>query len=307
MPGRKYPATGGLYRFGFNGQERDNEVSGDGNSYTAEFWQYDPRLGRRWNIDPAFKEKPWMSSYHAFSNKPIWNIDPNGANDDEFDKDGNKISDLGGDKVNFYHQANGDTKVEDQQSCATTTIKGGEAIIRGYTQRDKNTSWFQIANEWDGGTGPTNSMFADFDNSTSGAFGSLNSPFSSYASAAREDALSSNKSKDMVTMTYANANPIVAQDMWEQMWGRTNVSWYKLGDKTLFLMHDSKSMTSFGYRALPSWERSSFRLNGNTYQTYIWTETNTEVQNKVSIKMNYIHQQFEKILRESKYPTGPKF
>src|SRR5690606_18721571 len=40
------------YKYGFNGQEKDNEVYGDGNSYTAEFWQYDPRLGRRWNVDP---------------------------------------------------------------------------------------------------------------------------------------------------------------------------------------------------------------------------------------------------------------
>ncbi|MEA1981390.1 MAG: hypothetical protein U9N54_10490, partial [candidate division Zixibacteria bacterium] len=69
------------YRFGFNGQEKDDEICGNGNSYTAEFWQYDPRLGRRWNIDPV--DKPWMSSYHAFSNKPILNIDPNGALDDD--------------------------------------------------------------------------------------------------------------------------------------------------------------------------------------------------------------------------------
>ena len=53
-----------------------------GSSYTAEFWQYDSRLGRRWNIDPV--DKPWMSSYHAFSNKPITNIDPNGALDGEW-------------------------------------------------------------------------------------------------------------------------------------------------------------------------------------------------------------------------------
>ena len=41
------------YRYGFNGQEKDNEVYGEGNSYTAEFWEYDPRLGRRWNCDPV--------------------------------------------------------------------------------------------------------------------------------------------------------------------------------------------------------------------------------------------------------------
>lgn len=40
------------YRFGgSNGQERDDEVSGEGRSYSAEFWEYDAALGRRWNID----------------------------------------------------------------------------------------------------------------------------------------------------------------------------------------------------------------------------------------------------------------
>jgi len=29
------------YRYGFNGMEKDDEVSGNGNSYTAEFWEYD--------------------------------------------------------------------------------------------------------------------------------------------------------------------------------------------------------------------------------------------------------------------------
>jgi len=75
------------YRFGFNGQERDDEVAGIGNTMTAEFWEYDARLGRRWNVDPV--TKPWMSSYHAFSNKPILNVDPNGANDDNYVVDEN--------------------------------------------------------------------------------------------------------------------------------------------------------------------------------------------------------------------------
>jgi len=72
-------------------------------------------------------------------------------------------------------------------------------------------------------------------------------------------------------------------------------------------MTDSKSWTSFSYRRGNSWSRSDFKLNGNTYQTYIWTESNTEVQNKVQKKSDYIHQQFEKILRESRIPIGPKY
>src|SRR5690625_4230033 len=65
------------YRYGFQGQEKDNEVSGKGNSYTAEFWQYSPRIGKRWNIDPVVK--PHESPYATFANNPIWFIDPSGA------------------------------------------------------------------------------------------------------------------------------------------------------------------------------------------------------------------------------------
>jgi len=56
--------------------EKDDEINGEGNSYTAEFWQYDPRLGRRWNVDPL--TYPWQSSYAAFNNNPIYYIDPLG-------------------------------------------------------------------------------------------------------------------------------------------------------------------------------------------------------------------------------------
>jgi RHS repeat-associated protein len=90
MPGRQY--NNGNYRYGFNGQEQDNEVAGTGNVMTAEFWEYDTRLGKRWNIDPMSAEKPWMSPYHAFSNNPILNVDPNGAWDSDFkDKDGKTV------------------------------------------------------------------------------------------------------------------------------------------------------------------------------------------------------------------------
>ena len=70
------------YRFGFNGQELDNEVTGViGSHYTAEFWEYDSRLGRRWNLDP--KPQISISDYACFGNNPIVNIDKLG---DEWDE-----------------------------------------------------------------------------------------------------------------------------------------------------------------------------------------------------------------------------
>jgi hypothetical protein len=74
MPGRSYNSAG--YRYGFNGQEKDDEVYGSGNITTAEFWQYDTRLGRRWNVDPLTYE--WQSSYAAFNNNPVYFNDPLG-------------------------------------------------------------------------------------------------------------------------------------------------------------------------------------------------------------------------------------
>lgn len=43
---------------------------------TATFWEYDTRLGRRWNIDPVMK--PWESPYSVLGGNPILNIDPLG-------------------------------------------------------------------------------------------------------------------------------------------------------------------------------------------------------------------------------------
>lgn len=73
MPGRKYD---GGYRFGFNGQEQDDEVAGDGNTNTAEFWEYDTRLGRRWDVDPV--DQIGLSGFQSYNNNPIFFIDSDG-------------------------------------------------------------------------------------------------------------------------------------------------------------------------------------------------------------------------------------
>ncbi len=78
-----------VYRYGFNGQEKDDEVAGTGNSYTAEFWQYDSRLGRRWNLDPLAHKFPWQSPYCTMGNNPILMVDPTGMSESPiYDKEG---------------------------------------------------------------------------------------------------------------------------------------------------------------------------------------------------------------------------
>ena len=55
------------YRFGFNTQEKSTELGED--TYTAEFWQYDSKIARRWNNDP--RPNTSISVYAAFAGNPI--------------------------------------------------------------------------------------------------------------------------------------------------------------------------------------------------------------------------------------------
>lgn len=67
--------------------ETDAEKTGNhGGSYTTEFRQYDPRLGRWLSTDPVIKFA--LNPYNALSNNPIVNTDPRG-DDDFFDENGN--------------------------------------------------------------------------------------------------------------------------------------------------------------------------------------------------------------------------
>lgn len=65
------------YLYGFNGQEKTDEIAGSGNHYTAQFWEMDPRIGRRWERDPVVKHHE--SPYAILGNNPIWFVDLNGA------------------------------------------------------------------------------------------------------------------------------------------------------------------------------------------------------------------------------------
>jgi len=64
------------YRYGYNQQEKSLEIDANGNHNTAEFWEYDTRTVRRWNLDP--KPTVGISDYATFANNPIWFKDPLG-------------------------------------------------------------------------------------------------------------------------------------------------------------------------------------------------------------------------------------
>ena len=152
--------------FGFNGMEGDDEVKGVGNSYTTQFRQYDPRLGRWKSLDPLMAIQPFQSPYQAFNNNPIFFTDPLGLiggparekfrldysvdqkfNDSDFDKL-LPMSGINGDM--FFFKFTGATKPEDRTSLSyqyeannkrwrkTTYIKGSKRSSIDYTAGNTN-------------------------------------------------------------------------------------------------------------------------------------------------------------------------
>src|SRR5690554_1687950 len=67
--GNGYVVMGG-YRYGFQGQEMDDEVKGEGNSVNYKYRMHDPRVGRFFAVDPLAGKYPWNSPY-AFSENNV--------------------------------------------------------------------------------------------------------------------------------------------------------------------------------------------------------------------------------------------
>lgn len=143
MPGRNFSSE--KYRYGFNGQERSTEIQG--NSFTAEFWQYDARIGRRWNTDP--KPNASISMYSCLLNNPIWYNDitgdtaitepPSGNNYDNYEQSSTtgyqSKKDIGsstpGTRMNLVYDKKGDRYLTLE---VTKTVEGHNGIVDRYTQ-----------------------------------------------------------------------------------------------------------------------------------------------------------------------------
>ena len=71
-------ASSNSYRYGFQGQEKDDEIKGEGNSLNYTFRMHDPRVGRFFATDPLEKEYPHNSSYAFSENRVIDGIELEG-------------------------------------------------------------------------------------------------------------------------------------------------------------------------------------------------------------------------------------
>ena len=119
MPDRNDIASGGEYRYGFNGQEKEEDITGSASHTSAEYWMYDSRLGRRWEIDPLFHEYPGQSAYACFNNNAVYFIDPNGL-----EGEAPPSSKIEGENLNYFKNSN----IDEAQSPSNISSRISPAI-----------------------------------------------------------------------------------------------------------------------------------------------------------------------------------
>jgi RHS repeat-associated protein len=70
--------SSGEYRYGFQGQEKDDEVKSEGNSINYKYRMHDPRVGRFFAVDPLAPKYPHNSPYAFSENRVIDGVELEG-------------------------------------------------------------------------------------------------------------------------------------------------------------------------------------------------------------------------------------
>jgi len=129
QPGRTWQGTAEGYRYSHNSHEKEDALFKGAQS--AEYWMYDSRIGRRWEMDPIMDET--MSPYACFANSPIFYDDPEGLKPGGDDKKSNKVkNEVHNEKGHFkrgndgkFHKVGGgkDSKDGANTSADATAVK----------------------------------------------------------------------------------------------------------------------------------------------------------------------------------------
>ena len=99
QPGRSFGAT--VYKFGFQGQEKDDEITGvNGSDLFLKFRIYDSRIGRFLSVDPLSTKYPENAPYAFSENDVIRSIELEGLEKIELSGQAGVTLNIGGKKQN---------------------------------------------------------------------------------------------------------------------------------------------------------------------------------------------------------------
>lgn len=132
--------SAGSYRYGFQGQEKDDEVKGDGNSLNYKYRMHDPRVGRFFAVDPLTAKYPHYSPYsfsgnkviHAFELEGLEEVEINSTEtkgDEYYTNIGNSLSNV--DRNQNLTWEGEDGKIYTQVTSNTLVVRDGYADPQG--------------------------------------------------------------------------------------------------------------------------------------------------------------------------------
>jgi RHS repeat-associated protein len=132
------------YRYGFQGQESDDEVKGAGNSVNYKYRMHDPRVGRFFAVDSKQSDFPWNSSYAFSENRVIDGLELEGLEKilhHDYNPESKKfvathmeVNNLYTTNYNAYHYKNPDGQVNKSiakswEGNARFETKGGKSLF----------------------------------------------------------------------------------------------------------------------------------------------------------------------------------
>lgn len=132
-------------RFGFQGQESDNEIKGEGNSVNYKYRMHDPRVGRFFAVDPLAPKYPQWTPYQFSGNvvimtRELEGLEPeNNPNSDNFlarrgksliksIADFAKRINIGKNRKNYYDQLEGHYEIADLNGLSEKTTETGNYV-----------------------------------------------------------------------------------------------------------------------------------------------------------------------------------